>query len=132
MPELTKRTRSIDGISLRTRSPSSTSSGLGAPKLVPSRAAAAERLDEAARRVPVDQRAPRHHVVDEAVAVDVLRCARPSARLMKSGDAADRLEGADRAVDAAGKDARRAREEPCRSECVFSSATGATACFVSS
>ena len=41
VPELTKRTRSIDGISWRTRSPSSTSSGLGAPKLVPSLAAAA-------------------------------------------------------------------------------------------
>jgi hypothetical protein len=40
VPELTKRTRSIDGISARTRSPSATSSGLGAPKLVPPRAAA--------------------------------------------------------------------------------------------
>ena len=40
VPELTKRIRSSDGISLRTRSPSCTSRGLGAPKLVPSRATA--------------------------------------------------------------------------------------------
>ena len=40
VPELTKRTRSIDGISVRTRSPSSTSRALGAPKLVPSFAVA--------------------------------------------------------------------------------------------
>ena len=72
VPELTKRTRSIDGISARTRSPSSTSSGLGAPKLVPRRAAARERLHQPARRVAVDERPPRHHVVDERVAVDVL------------------------------------------------------------
>ena len=44
VPELTKRTRSIAGINARTRSPSATSSGLGAPKLVPSRAAAATAL----------------------------------------------------------------------------------------
>ena len=35
VPELTKRTRSIDGISARTFSPSFTSSSVGAPKLVP-------------------------------------------------------------------------------------------------
>ena len=44
VPELTKRTRSSDGISRCTRSPSSTSSGLGAPKLVPCFAAAASAL----------------------------------------------------------------------------------------
>ena len=35
VPELTNRTRSIDGIRSRTRSPSAVSSWLGAPKLVP-------------------------------------------------------------------------------------------------
>jgi hypothetical protein len=40
VPELTKRTRSSDGINSRTRSPSWTSSSLGAPKLVPSFAVA--------------------------------------------------------------------------------------------
>ena len=30
-----------------------------------------DRLDQPARRVAVNQRSPRHHVVDEAVAVDV-------------------------------------------------------------
>src|ERR1043166_6797365 len=41
VPEFTKRTRSSDGISFLTRSASATSSGLGAPKLVPSFAAGA-------------------------------------------------------------------------------------------
>jgi hypothetical protein len=41
VPELTNRIRSIDGINDRTSSPSSTSSSVGAPKLVPPRAAAA-------------------------------------------------------------------------------------------
>ena len=41
VPELTNRTRSMEGTSARTRSPSSCSRELGAPKLVPSRAAAA-------------------------------------------------------------------------------------------
>jgi hypothetical protein len=41
VPELTKRTRSIDGIMWQTRSASVTSSGLGAPKLVPPFAARA-------------------------------------------------------------------------------------------
>ena len=36
VPELTKRTRSSDGTSRCTSAASSTSSGLGAPKLVPS------------------------------------------------------------------------------------------------
>ena len=85
VPELTKRTRSIDGISSRTRSPSWCSSGLGAPKLVPLRGGRGDRLDLPARRVAVDHRSPRHDVVDEA------RCRRrrstvaPDARLMKSG-----------------------------------------------
>ena len=41
VPELTKRTISIDGISARTRSASVCSSAVGAPKLVPRLTAAA-------------------------------------------------------------------------------------------
>ena len=61
-----------------------------------------ERLDQAARRVPVNQRAPRHHVVDVRASVDVgdarARCAANEQRR-----AADGLEGANGAVDAAGR-----------------------------
>ena len=51
----------------------------------------------------VNQRPPRHHVVDVGVAVDVGDGGARGARI-KSGVAADGLERADRAVDAAGKD----------------------------
>ena len=84
MPELTKRTRSIDGTSVRTSSASSTSSGLGAPKLVPSLACRASALVEPRRRVAVDHRPPRTDVVDERVAVDV-GDAGAVARAMKCG-----------------------------------------------
>ena len=72
VPELTKRTRSIDGISARTRSPSSILERARRAEARAAPAAPAIALHEACRRVAVDQRAPRHHVVDEAVAVDVL------------------------------------------------------------
>ena len=39
VPELTNRTRSIDGISERTFSPSCTSTAVGAPQFAPERAA---------------------------------------------------------------------------------------------
>ena len=44
VPELTNRTRSIDGISVATRCASRVSSSVGAPKLVPRAAAAASAL----------------------------------------------------------------------------------------
>ena len=50
--ELTNLTRSIDGMSALTASPSSCSSGLGAPKLVPRRAAEAIALTSAAGAWP--------------------------------------------------------------------------------
>ena len=72
VPELTNRTRSIDG--------HQRAHALGEVHFERARRAEAraiargggERLDEAARRMPVDERPPRHHVVDEHVAVDVL------------------------------------------------------------
>ena len=84
MPELTKRMRSIDGMSVATRAASCVSSSVGAPKLVPLAAAAASALRRSFRRVAMDQRSPGHHIVDVVVAVDVLDV-RASARLMKSG-----------------------------------------------
>ena len=84
VPELTKRTRSIDGTSVRTARRARARAALGAPKLVPLLRRRGDRLDQPARRVAVNQRPPRHHVVDEAVAVDVSMIA-PAPRLMKSG-----------------------------------------------
>ena len=54
-----------------TSSASSTSPSVGAPKLVPRAAASATACTMSRMRVPVDQRPPRAHVVDVAVAVDV-------------------------------------------------------------
>src|SRR6188508_924714 len=101
VPELTKRTRSSDGIRRCTCSPSSCSSGDGAPKLVPRRAG--DRLHQSSRRVAVNQRPPRHHVVDEAVAVDVLND-RARAALDEQRRSADGVKGANRAVNSAGQD----------------------------
>ena len=68
-----------------------------------------QRLDQAARRVSMDERPPRHHVVDERVAVDVFD--------PRAGGAADEerrrvngLERADRAVHAPWEDALRSDE----------------------
>ena len=58
------------------------------------------RLDEAGRRVPVDERSPRHHVVDEAIAVDVLDHGAGRAP-DEQRDATDGLESANGTVDAA-------------------------------
>ena len=85
-PELTKRTRSSDGISARTRSPSSTSSGLGAPKLVPClrRGGRAPSPARAARgrgsAVPTTSRSRCSGCRRRP------RCARPTRARMKSGE----------------------------------------------
>src|SRR5207237_4403374 len=62
---------------------------------------AGERLDKPARRVPVNQRAPRHHVVDKGVAVDVRETGAGGAA-DEEWRAAHRLEGANGTIDAAG------------------------------
>ena len=119
VPELTKRTRSIDGISCaHALGRASTSSGLGAPKLVPSLRGGGNRLDQAPRRVAVDAADPttsrsRCNVLPSTS----IERASPRARLTNSGDAADRLERADRTVDAAGEQllsAGKKPERPCR------------------
>src|SRR6476469_1493425 len=84
VPELTKRTRSIDGISIATRRASCVSSSVGAPKLV--------------RRAAMDQGAPRHDVVDIGVAVHIFDAGAAGAR-DEQRRAAHGLEGANRAVD---------------------------------
>ena len=72
VPELTKRTRSIDGISIATRCAELGLESVGAPKLVPRRPRQLSAFNSPLRRVAVDERSPRHHVVDVGVAVDVL------------------------------------------------------------
>src|SRR5262249_28865611 len=72
-----------------------------------------EGLQEAPRRVAVDERPPRHHVVDVLVAVGVV-----DPRAFRAADekrrAAYRFERANRTVDAAGEDARGGGEQPRR------------------
>ena len=105
VPELTNRTRSIDGISIATRWASCVSSSVGAPKLVPREAVARKRLEQAFRSMAVDQRAPRHHVVDVLVAVRIFdRGAAAADDEQRRG--ANRLERPYRAVDTSGQDAR--------------------------
>src|SRR5204862_4983050 len=77
---------------------------------------AGERLDKAARRVPVNQRAPRHHVVDKGVAVDVRETAAGGAA-DEERRAAHRLEGANGAIDAAGENLQRAGKKSGGSLC---------------
>ena len=65
-----------------------------------------ERPDQTARRVPVDQRTPRHHVVDERVSVDIFEVGARSTT-NEERRSADGLEGSDRAVHAARENAKR-------------------------
>jgi hypothetical protein len=58
----------------------------------------------------VDERPPRHHVVDEPVAVDVLE-RRSGCATDEERRAADGLKGADGAVDATGEHLNRSSEE---------------------
>ena len=70
VPELTSRTFSIDGTASMTRSASSLSASVGAPKLVPFRT----RLPSARHLrmgVAEDHRAPGSTIVDVAVAVEI-------------------------------------------------------------
>ena len=94
-------------------SPSSTSSGLGRAVARAVSSGRGKRLDETPRRVAVDERSPRHHVVDVAVAVDVFE-RRAGRAANEERRRADRLEGADGAVDAAGQNPLSAREETRR------------------
>ena len=69
-----------------------------------------DRFHETRRSVAVNERPPRHHVVDEPVAVDVFD-ARTRRATDEQGRRADSLERADRAVDAARENALGSREE---------------------
>ena len=70
----------------------------------------ADGANQPARRMAVNQRAPRHHVVDVGVAVDIAnRC--PGGAADEQRRPADCLKGTDGAVDAAGENGARSREE---------------------
>ena len=85
VPELTNRTRSIDGISVAHALAELVLERRWARRSWCRAAPRRDRLDQAARRVAVNQRPPRHHVVDEAVAVDVLEDRARTRALMNSG-----------------------------------------------
>ena len=104
VPELTKRTSSRLGIASRISRASSSSSGLGAPKLVPACGGRVERSDDPWMRVPEDQRPPGEDVVDVAVAVDVDQV-RALAALDEERRAADGPKCANGRADAAGQQA---------------------------
>ena len=111
------------GIASRINRASSSSSGLGAPKLVPFRSASCERCDDARMRVAEDQRAPREDVVDVAVAVDVDEV-RALAALDEERRAADRAERAHRRADAAREEIERLGEEALRDVAAHARAPG--------
>ena len=118
VPELTNLTRSIDGTSDLTASPSSCSSATWRAEARALLRCRGNRLDQRARGVAVNERPPRHHVVDEAIAVDVFDDrARPTAD--EERRSADGLKRANRTVNAAGKDLTRSGEELLRLDGFF-------------
>jgi len=79
-------------------------------------------MRQAFRRVAVNQRPSRYDVVDVLVAIDVDE-RRASRALDEEWRSADRLERADRAVDAVRKQLLRAREELPRFICAYKDAS---------
>ncbi len=69
VPELTKRTNSIDGTSSTTLRANAVSSSVGAPKLNPSAAAALHGRDHLRVGVPQNHGTPGTDVIDEAASV---------------------------------------------------------------
>ena len=117
VPELTRRTISMEGNISRTVSASSISCSVGAPKLVPRVHAwfRASRIDRVA--VAEDERTPGADVVDVFVAVGIEDVGAFAAHDEGRG-AADAALGADRGVDAAGDGEAGAFEELLRA-CVI-------------
>ena len=102
VPELTSRTFSTDGTASMISSANSFSASVGAPKLVPRRTAALDRLDHRRMGVPEDHRSPGADVVDVAVAVDVEQIGPLQRGRMKIGSPPDAAKRPGRTVDAAG------------------------------
>src|SRR5207249_5152752 len=69
-----------------------------------------DRLDQSSWRMAVDERSPRHDVIDVLVTVDILET-RPVGAADEERVGTDRLERADGTVDAARKDVEGAREK---------------------
>ena len=111
VPDETSRTFSIDGTASAISAASSTSASVVAPKRRAAQRRLAHRLDRLRIGVPEEQRAPRQHPVEVAVAVDVdeIRAfaARDEERLVEP----DGLHRAHRRVDAAGDQLERAAVE---------------------
>ena len=101
VPDETSRTCSIDGTASAISAASSTSRSVGAPKLVPSSAAVAHRLDRLRVGMPEDQRPPGLHPVEQAAAVGRLEVGALAARDEERLVDADGAHRADRRVHAA-------------------------------
>ena len=71
VPELTRRTFSIDGTAAVINSANSVSASVGAPKLVPRRAARPMAAVTVRVGVPEDHRPPGADVIEVAIAVDI-------------------------------------------------------------
>ena len=110
VPELTSRTISIEGTASRMASASSTSCGVGAPKLVPMASAFSMRRENLRMAVPQQQRSPGADVIDVLVAVDVEKVRALAAR-DEGRIPADAAERAHRRVDAARNDLLRFPKE---------------------
>ena len=111
VPDETNRTCSIDGTASTTARASSTSISVGAPNVVPRPDASLNGPDDRGMGVARDQRPPRHHPVDIAVAVGVPHPAALATGQEERVLTPNRSHGANRARDAAGDEISRFGEE---------------------
>ena len=121
VPELTRRTISMEGTHSRISSASSTSRSVGAPKLVPISSTSRKRVDHRRKTVAQDQRPPGTDVVDVFVAIDI-EDVRSFAARDERRRAADAAKGADGGIDAAGNQLLGAGEQFFRSRVVHGAA----------
>ena len=105
------RTSSTDGTASQMRRASSTSSSVGAPKLVPAIDLGVQAADDVGVAPAEDHRPPRRDEVDELVAVGVPDVGALGARDEERVRHADALHGAHRRVDPAGDVALRLVEQ---------------------
>ena len=101
---------SIDGTSSQSRSAISTSRSVGAPKVRPFDDGGLHGGNHVRMGVAENQRPPGADIIDVPLAIRVLYL-RADALAEKAGGAADRAEGADRRIDAAGNVALGALEQ---------------------
>ena len=114
------RTSSTEGTASQMRRASSTSSPVGAPKLVPRSSWACRAASDVGVAPAEDHRPPRRDEVDELVAVGVPHVGAAAAAHEQRVRHADALHGAHRRVDPTGDVALRLVEQALRRVCVHS------------